>query len=114
MPRNQGNEARHGPPCAVRGGLIGIHRVSFLLRGVSLWIGVRLAMAFFGFWLFSPVQVAVLFVVVYAGSAVDQRVRREDVLFGNAGVSPRVGPLHALAAAILLEAAVQAAYRGFT
>lgn len=87
-------------------------RWSFVFRGVSVWVGVHLAMAFFGSLLLSPAQVGFLLLVVCGGVVVDQRVRREDLLLGNAGIPPWVGPAHAVTAAAIVEGVMQLAAAG--
>lgn len=103
---------RRTPPRPVPGRLTPVLRVSFVLRGVALWFAIHLGMAFLGQIVLSPAQVVFALAVVYAGVVVDQRVRREDLLLGNAGVAPWVGPGHALGAAGVLEAAFQGMVRG--
>lgn len=82
-------------------------RISFVLRGVALWFGVHLGMAFLEVLHFSALQAAFMLAVVYGGVWLDQRARREVVLLGNAGIPPWVGPGHAVAAAALMEGMVQ-------
>lgn len=84
-----------------------IVRISFVLRGVALWFGIHLGMAFLEVLHFTALQAAFMLAVVYGGVWLDQRARREGLLLGNAGIPPWVGPGHAVAAAALMEGMVQ-------
>lgn len=95
----------------VRGRLTRPARVSFLLRGAGVWVAIHIGAAFTRAYAgpagLGALQVGFVLVVVYLAVLVDQRVRREHLLLGNAGIPPWVGPAHAVAAAATLETLVQ-------
>ena len=112
-----------GPVRGVRaaGRPTAVVRLGFLLRGLAVWVAVHLGIAFavgagggsmVSTLTLSPIGVAALLTTVYAAVAIDQRVRREDLLLGNAGIAPWVGPAHAAGAAAVLEVVVRSMATG--
>jgi len=98
----------------VRAVLTPAFRRAYLVRGVGLWILVRMALAFVmsagaeavtgpGTVVAIPYIAGVVFLGVWA----DARVRREDLLLANAGISPLRGPAVSGSVAFALEVALR-------
>jgi hypothetical protein len=78
-------------------------RNAYVIRGVLVWMGVRLALAFMGVLSPNVLEESIVLAVVCLAVFLDARRRDEDVFLGNLGISAGVIPCYALPLALLLE-----------
>jgi hypothetical protein len=83
---------------------VGVRKV-YLIRGVAVWIGIRLALASPGLGVSNPnvAQEILLLGVVALIVFLDARRRREDQFLGNLGLASSFIALHALPLALVAE-----------